>query len=160
MFIGVIRCVYVIIKSAERKQVMGKVTRFGVSIEDELLEKFDRRNQEKKYQNRSEAIRDLIRDCLVEEAWSNEEGEVVGVVSLVYDHHKLELPKRLTDEQHKHHSVILSSLHIHLDHDNCLEVLLLKGESAEIRELADSLISLKGIKHGKLSVSTTGEGLK
>jgi CopG family nickel-responsive transcriptional regulator len=139
---------------------MSDLTRFGISIDSGLLDKFDSRNEEKGYQNRSEAIRDLIRDCLVEEAWREHDGEMVGVVTLVYDHHKLELPKRLTDEQHKQHSIILSTLHIHLDPHNCLEVLLLRGEAKQIKTIADNLISLKGIKHGKLTMTTTGEWLE
>jgi len=138
---------------------MSKTTRFGISIDSELLKKFDKRNKLKGYLNRSEAIRDLIRDCLVTEQWEKNEGEMVGVVSLVFDHHRLDLPNKLTEEQHKYHSIIISSLHIHLDKHNCLEVLLLRGEGEKIRKLAENLISHKGVKHGRLSLTTTGEDI-
>ncbi|MBN2135334.1 MAG: nickel-responsive transcriptional regulator NikR, partial [Acidobacteria bacterium] len=106
------------------------------------------------------AIRDLIRDCLVEEDIEANKDTIVGVVSLVYNHHKLDLPKKLTDEQHKNHSMFLSTLHIHLDSHNCLEVLLLKGPGDEVKNMADALISTKGIKHGKLTITTTGSELE
>jgi len=137
-----------------------QLTRFGVSLSEALLEEFDRLIEEKGYTNRSEAIRDLIREKLVEEEWQADTAEVAGTVSLVYDHHKLDLPKRLTDIQHDHHDLVLSTLHVHLDHHNCLEVLLLKGPANEVRGLGEKLASTKGIKHGKLTLTTTGKGLR
>jgi CopG family transcriptional regulator, nickel-responsive regulator len=137
-----------------------QLTRFGVSLSEKLLEEFDRLIDEKGYTNRSEAIRDLIREKLVEEEWQADAAEVAGTVSLVYDHHKLDLPKRLTDIQHDHHDLVLSTLHVHLDHHNCLEVLLLKGPANEVRGLGEKLASTKGIKHGKLTLTTTGKKLR
>ncbi len=137
-----------------------QLTRFGVSLSESLLAEFDRLIDGKGYTNRSEAIRDLIREKLVEEEWQVDTAEVAGTVSLVYDHHKLDLPKRLTDIQHEHHDLVLSTLHVHLDHHNCLEVLLLKGPANEVRGLGEKLASTKGIKHGKLTLTTTGKKLR
>lgn len=133
--------------------------RFGVSIDDRLLKRFDRLISDKGYVNRSEAIRDLIRNALVEEEWRHEEEEIVGTVSLVYDHHTRELADKLTDHQHSHHEAIISSLHIHLDAHHCLEVVVMKGKASEIKRLADELIGTKGVKHGKLMTTTTGKDL-
>lgn len=138
---------------------MGKLIRFGISVDSELLERFDARNRKKEYHNRSEAIRDLIRECLVAEEWKANKGEMVGVVSLVYDHRKMELPKNLTDAQHKKHTLVVSTLHVHLDPHNCLDVLVLRGMGREVRKLADSLMSRRGVKHGKLSLTTLGRKL-
>ena len=138
---------------------MSEVVRFGISINDRLLERFDRLIEEKGYVNRSEAIRDLIRNALVEEAWSKEDEEAVGTVSLVYDHHTRDLADKLTDQQHSHHKEIVSSLHVHLDAHHCLEVVILKGRAREIKRLAEELIGTKGVKHGKLMTTTTGENL-
>ena len=137
-----------------------RLTRFGVSLSEKLLAEFDRLIDEKGYTNRSEAIRDLIREKLVEEEWQAGTEEVAGTVSLVYDHHILDLPKRLTDIQHDHHDMVLSTLHVHLDHYNCLEVLLLKGPANEVRELGEKLASTKGVKHGKFALTTTGKRLR
>ncbi len=138
---------------------MGKTIRFGVSLDSELLDKFDKLCGEKSYQTRSEAIRDLIRNMLVEKEWDETEGEMAGTLSLVYDHHQSGLSQRLTELQHDAHHLIMSTLHVHLDHDNCLEVLVLKGNGKDIKELAHRLISTKGVKHGKLGLTTTGDGL-
>jgi CopG family nickel-responsive transcriptional regulator len=138
---------------------MAGVMRFGISIDQELLEQFDRRIARKGYENRSEAIRDLIRADLVAEEWEHAAGEVVGTISLVYDHHLRQLSKRLTSFQHAHFHAILSSLHVHLDEDNCLEVLIVKGTEPEVRTLAERLIATKGIKHGRLTLTTTGKHL-
>jgi len=134
----------------------GKLIRFGVSADARLLEKFDELIEEKCYANRSEAIRDLIRDQLVEFAWTKSNEEVVGTLTLVYNHESHELSDKLTRLQHGHHTSIISTLHVHLDAHNCLEVLVLKGKSKEIKSLADRLIGTKGVKHGKLTMSTTG----
>jgi CopG family nickel-responsive transcriptional regulator len=132
--------------------------RFGVSIPVTLIKKFDRLIQHKNYSNRSEAIRDLIRKELVEEE-IEENGEAVGVLHILYNHHRRELSEKLTDIQHKHHSLVLSSMHIHLDHDNCIEVILLRGKSQNVKKLADLLIAAKGVKHGKLNLTSTGKYL-
>lgn len=138
---------------------MSEVVRFGVSADGRLLERFDELLVRKGYVNRSEAVRDLIRSALVEDEWSQEGAIAVGTVTLVYDHHASDLTERLTEHQHAHHETVLSTLHIHLDHHNCLEVIVLKGQASEIKQLADALIGTKGVKHGKFVASTTGEGL-
>jgi CopG family nickel-responsive transcriptional regulator len=137
---------------------MSEIVRFGVSLEKELLKKFDRLIKEKKYPNRSEAIRDLIRENLVKKEWI-EGKEVAGAITLVFDHHKRELVNTLTDIQHDFHQLIISSQHIHLDHDNCLEIIVVRGKPIEVRGLADKLKSTKGVKYGSLSIATTGKGL-
>ncbi|MFA6431086.1 MAG: nickel-responsive transcriptional regulator NikR [Candidatus Margulisiibacteriota bacterium] len=134
-----------------------QLLRFGVSMEKKLLEKLDNYVAEKNYPNRSEAIRDFVRDNLVEEEWGNTSIDVVGTVTLVYDHEMHELSKKLTDMQHHFHKEILSTTHIHLDAHNCLEILALKGKSKRVKEIADRLISSKGVKHGKLVMTTTGK---
>lgn len=139
---------------------MSEVVRFGISIDERLLDKFDRHIDDKGYRNRSEAVRDLIRNSLVDEQWSrDDEEEMVGTVSLVFDHHTRELSDKLTEHQHSHHRNIVSALHVHLDAHNCLEVVVIKGKAKELRRLADELIGTKGVKHGKLMTTTTGEGL-
>lgn len=138
---------------------MGKLTRFGVSLDEELLEPFDALCAVKGYSNRSEAIRDLIRKALVAEEWQQADGQGAGTLTLVYDHHKNDLARRLTQMQHDEHDIIIATLHVHLDHHNCLEVLILKGEAARVRALADKLISCKGVKHGIFSGTTTGQDL-
>lgn len=138
---------------------MGKLTRFGVSLNEELLEPFDALCAVKGYSNRSEAIRDLIRKALVAEEWQQADGQGAGTLTLVYDHHKNDLARRLTQMQHDEHDIIIATLHVHLDHHNCLEVLILKGEAARVRALADKLISCKGVKHGTFSGTTTGQDL-
>lgn len=138
---------------------MGKLTRFGVSLDEELLEPFDALCAVKGYSNRSEAIRDLIRKALVAEEWQQADGQGAGTLTLVYDHHKNDLARRLTQMQHDEHDIIIATLHVHLDHHNCLEVLILKGEAARVRALANKLISCKGVKHGTFSGTTTGQDL-
>jgi len=134
------------------------LVRFGVSLEKELSDKFDRHIREKGYTNRSEAIRDLIRGDLVDAEWLSEK-EVAGAITIVYDHHKRDLLNRLMDVQHDHHTHILSTQHIHLDHHNCLEVIIAKGKPQEVQELYGRLKSLKGVKHADVAVSTMGEGV-
>ena len=138
---------------------MGKLTRFGVSLDEELLEPFDALCAVKGYSNRSDAISDLIRKALVAEEWHQADGQGAGTLTLVYDHHKNDLARRLTQMQHDEHDIIIATLHVHLDHHNCLEVLILKGEAARVRALADKLISCKGVKHGTFSGTTTGQDL-
>ena len=131
------------------------LSRIGVAIDSDLIEKFDRHIEQRGYTNRSEAFRDLIRDELIAEHSSGTSAPVVGTLTLVYDHHVRTLSEKLTGMQHEHHHSIVSALHVHLDHDNCLEVLVLKGKSGEIRSIADRLLSTKGVRHGKLTITTT-----
>jgi len=138
---------------------MGKTIRFGVSLNSDLLDKFDELCLERSYPNRSEAIRDLIRGVLVEKEQEVSGAEIAAVLTLVYDHHFSDLSQRLVEIQHDEHDVILTSVHVHLDHHNCLEVLILKGPGDAIKRLSDKLISTKGVKHGKLTLTTTGQGL-
>jgi CopG family nickel-responsive transcriptional regulator len=135
---------------------VSELARIGVAIDSELLNRFDQLIGERGYTNRSEAFRDLIRDELVQKSWESAESEVVGTVTLVYDHHVRMLNEKLTDMQHDHHKNILSTLHVHLDHDNCLEVLIVKGKAGTVQKIADALISTKGVKHGSLTLTTTG----
>jgi CopG family nickel-responsive transcriptional regulator len=139
---------------------MSELSRIGVAIDSSLLDQFDKLIEQRGYTNRSEAFRDLIRDELVEKTWESPDSQVVGTVTLVYDHHVRMLNEKLTSIQHDFHHSILSTLHVHLDHDNCLEVLVVRGKSAEVRKVADVLISTKGVKHGRLTSTTTGTGLK
>ncbi|MBU7013765.1 MAG: nickel-responsive transcriptional regulator NikR [Theionarchaea archaeon] len=132
---------------------MEEVVRFGVSMPVTLLERFDRIIKVRGYTNRSEAIRDMIRDTIVEHEWM-ENKEVVGTITIVYDHHKKGVMEKLTDLQHIHHQRIASSTHIHLDHENCLEVIVVRGKPTEIKELADNMIALRGVKHGKLVITS------
>jgi len=138
---------------------MGKTIRFGVSLDSDLLDRFDELCHEQSYQTRSEAIRDLIRNTLVKREWEDTDKVIAGTLTMVYDHHASDLAQKLTEMQHEDHDMILSSLHVHLDHHNCLEVLILKGEGGRIRKLGQKLISTKGVKHGKLALTTTGQDL-
>ncbi|OGP51971.1 MAG: nickel-responsive regulator [Deltaproteobacteria bacterium RBG_13_43_22] len=136
------------------------VFRFGISLEKTLIEGFDHLIKKKGYANRSEAIRDLIRDSLVTEEWDSLSTETVGTITLVYSHDTRELNDNLTDLQHHYHHSIISAMHIHLDEQNCLEVIVVKGKAKDIKIIADRLIGTKGVKHGKLTVTTTGKHLK
>ncbi len=129
-----------------------------MSLDRQLLKAFDRLLTCKRYPNRSEAIRDLIRDTLVDQEW-DENKETVGTVTIVYDHHVRELTDKLTTLQHGHHRLILSVMHVHLDEHHCVEVLVVRGKSSEVRRVADLLIGTKGVKHGKLTMTTTGKRL-
>jgi CopG family nickel-responsive transcriptional regulator len=133
------------------------VTRFSISLPPSLLRQLDQMSAEKGYANRSLAVADMIRNQLVEHQEKTGTGDIAGTITLVYDHHKPHLQSTLTDIQHDHHDVILSTVHVHLDHHNCLEVLLVRGPGNVIRQIADSLITAKGVKHGKLTVTTTGK---
>lgn len=135
---------------------MSNLIRFGVSLEKKLLEKFDSFIKGKKYTNRSEAIRDLIRESLVKEEWQQNK-EVTGALVLVYNHHKRELVNWLMDIQHDYHNNIFSTQHLHLDHDNCLEIIAIKGQSKQIEELFSRLKSLKGVKYANFAIATTGK---
>lgn len=136
------------------------IKRFGVSLDSTLLKKFDSLIAKKGYANRSEAIRDLIRDSLVKEEWEDVEKETVGTITIVYSHDTRELVDVLTDLQHHYYASIISSMHVHLDEHNCLEVLIVKGKGKDIKKIADRLIGTKGVKHGKLTLTTTGKGFK
>jgi CopG family transcriptional regulator, nickel-responsive regulator len=136
------------------------IFRFGISLEKALLQRFDSLIRKKGYANRSEAIRDLIRNSLVSEEWESATAETVGTITIVFSHDTRELTDTLTDLQHHYYDSIISSMHIHIDGHNCLEVIVVKGKSAEIKAIADKLIGTKGVKHGKLSLTTTGKHLK
>lgn len=136
------------------------IKRFGISLDSSLLKDFDNLIREKGYSARSEAIRDLIRDSLVREEWEFSTAETVGTITIVYSHDTRELTDTLTDLQHLYHNSIISSMHIHLDEHNCLEVIVVKGRAKDIKTIADRLIGRKGVKHGKLTVTTTGKHLK
>jgi CopG family nickel-responsive transcriptional regulator len=138
---------------------MSQVTRFGVSLEEGLLAQFDRVIARKGYTNRSEALRDLIRDSLVRERWEQGTEEAVGTVTLVYSHDVHELADKLTDLQHAHYRTIVSTLHVHLDPHHCLEVLVLRGKANELKAIADRLIGTRGVKHGTFSATTEGSAL-
>jgi CopG family nickel-responsive transcriptional regulator len=134
---------------------MTELVRFGVSLERRLLQSFDARLKEKQYTNRSEAIRDLIREDLIKKEWQGNK-EVTGAIILIYNHQKRQLLNRLMDVQHNYHDNILSTQHIHLDEDNCLEIIAVKGQARRIEELYGKLKSEKGVKHGCFAASTTG----
>ncbi len=136
------------------------IKRFGISLDPFLLKRFDSLIAKKGYPNRSEAIRDLIRESLVKEEWEYGDKETVGAITIVYSHDTRELTDTLTDIQHHFHTSVISSMHVHLDHHNCLEVIIVKGKGKEIKKIADRLIGTKGVKHGKLSLATTGRHLK
>jgi len=135
---------------------MSELIRFGVSMDGRLLARFDQLIADKGYSSRSEAIRDLIRDELVEQSWEEEDQETVGTITLVYNHEIRDLTEKLIDYQHQVHGAVVSSLHVHLDKHNCLEVLVVKGKGREIKKVADRLIGTRGVKHGKLITTTTG----
>ena len=125
-----------------------------------LLKQFDKYINQKGYANRSEAIRDLIRNNLVEEEWKVGTGETVGTITIIYNHHKRELTDTLTNIQHKYHASMISTMHVHLDSHNCLEVLVVKGKAREIKIVADRLIGTKGVIHGKLTTATLGKNFR
>jgi CopG family nickel-responsive transcriptional regulator len=135
-----------------------KLVRFGVSLEEELLTQFDRLIKQRKYTNRSEALRDMIREELIKKEWM-ENKEVTGAITLVYDHHTRELVTKVLDVQHDYHTCILSSQHIHLDHHNCFEIIVTKGKSKEIEELYQKLKSIKSVKHVGFMMATKGKNL-
>jgi len=132
--------------------------RFGVSLEQELLSKFDRHIKKQDYPTRSKAISDLIRKDLVKNEWVKGK-TVVAAINLVYDHHKKDLISKLIDIQHGAHGLIISSQHIHLDHNNCFEIIILKGAPKKIKKLAGKLKSVKGVKHSSLTAATTGKDI-
>lgn len=135
------------------------VARLSISLPPSLLEQLDEMVAAKGYTNRSLAIADMIRAQLVEHRQKFGQDEIAGTITLVYDHHKQRVQETLTDLQHDHHDLIISTLHVHLDHHNCLEVLVVRGKAPRIKKIADELIAAKGVKHGKLTVTTTGKDL-
>lgn len=137
---------------------MAELTRFGVSMDGELLEKLDRMVQESKYPNRSEFIRDILRHRLVEEEWESDR-EVVGTLTLTFNHHERALSDRLTELQHEHCASVLASTHVHLDEEMCVEVIIMRGRAGEIRELADEMRGQRGVLHGELALSSVGREL-
>jgi CopG family nickel-responsive transcriptional regulator len=138
---------------------MSELVRFGVSLEKDLLDKFDRLIKEKNYTNRSEAFRDLMRQELVMREWEAD-ANVAGAITLIYDHHKRDLLNKVIDLQHDFQNLIVSTQHIHLDHHNCLEILAVKGVAADVQRLADMLRAIKGVKHGTVSMSSTGKHIE
>ena len=137
---------------------MGALVRTGVSLEQALLAQFDQAIAGKGYQNRSEAIRDLIRHHLVGEE-INRNKVVVGTLTLVYDHHRPNLTEKLVDAQHRAAGKVLAATHVHLDHHNCLEVIIMKGRGGDLKDLANGILSLRGVKHGQLVITSTGAHL-
>jgi CopG family nickel-responsive transcriptional regulator len=137
---------------------MSTLVRTGISLDSELLARFDRAIARKGYRSRSEAIRDLVRDHSVA-ADVAQDRVIVGTLTLVYDHHQPKLSERLIAAQHHYHGKVLAVTHVHLDHRNCLEVIIVKGRGPEVQRLADQLLSLRGVKHGKLVITTTGRRL-
>jgi CopG family nickel-responsive transcriptional regulator len=144
---------------AKGGQAVSGVTRFGVSLDQTLLAQFDRVIARKGYTNRSEAIRDLIRESLVREQWELGSDEVVGTLTLVYNHEVRDLSDKLTDLQHAHYRAIVSALHVHLDPHHCLEVLVLRGKAKELKSIADRLTGTRGVKHGTFSATAEGRVL-
>ncbi|MFO7916367.1 MAG: nickel-responsive transcriptional regulator NikR [Candidatus Krumholzibacteriales bacterium] len=136
-----------------------ETTRFGVSMKDSLLEKFDRLIEKKSYPNRSEAIRDLIRKAIVEDEWESSGEEAVTVFIMVFDHHRRELSRSLLRKEHSWSGEIMATLHIHLDHDNCLEAKIIRGNIKEVKEFCDNLTSMKGVKFGRMVPAATGREL-
>lgn len=138
------------------------IERIGISLEKDLLDRFDRLTAQKGYATRSEAVRDLIRDALVQREWSEGGGaeERVAVAALVYDHDSSSLAQKLAHIQHENHKAVVSALHVHLDEHNCLEVLVLRGRAKDVLRMGEGLVSTKGVKYGKLVPATTGQGLR
>jgi CopG family transcriptional regulator, nickel-responsive regulator len=137
---------------------MSSLIRTGISLERELLERFDQVIGQKGYGSRSEAIRDLVRDHFVEEDVASNK-VVVATITLVYDHHQPKLSEQLIDAQHAYKGQVLATTHVHLDHKNCLEVIILKGRGADVKIFSDHLLSLRGVKHGKLVLTNTGTSM-
>ncbi len=132
--------------------------RFSISLEENLLDSFDSYIKAQSYDNRSEAIRDLIRKALIREEWLSD-SNVMGVITLVYDHHQHQLQEKVTEVQHGRHHLIVSTTHVHMDHHNCLEVIVVRGKAQEVQELSDRLTALRGVRDGNLAMSSTGKDL-
>jgi CopG family transcriptional regulator, nickel-responsive regulator len=138
---------------------MSEIIRFGVSLDKRLLNRFDRLIRKRSYTNRSEALRDLIRQEMVKNEWE-EDQEVAGAITYIYDHHKRDLLSKLTNIQHTYQEIIFSTQHIHLDHNNCLEIVAVRGKAREVQKLAYALRSIKGVRHGTLSMTSTGKAIE
>lgn len=130
-----------------------ELTRFGISMDKQLLQQFDSLIKKQHYRNRSEAIRDLVRDAIVRQSWEEDEQVVAGSILLFYNHHHPDVPLELTTIQHDLHNEVLATTHFHIDHDHCLEIIVVKGKAVDLRRLSDRLISLKGVKYGKFTVA-------
>ena len=139
---------------------MGELSRIGIALDSDLLKRFDQSIAKSGYTNRSEAFRDLIRDRLVREQTAAPNATVVGTVTLIYDHHAFGITEKLTEVQHEHHDLVVSTSHAHLDHDSCLEVLIVHGKAARVEHFADLLIGLKGVQHGRLVMTVPSHELK
>jgi len=138
---------------------MSDLERYTLTIPQDLFAAFDKRNRRKGFKNRSEAIRDLIREALVKDEWGDPNAHVAATVTLVYDHHTRALADKINEVQHDHGAMIVSTLHVHLDHHNCLEVVVMRGLAKNIQKLADSLSCIKGVKHAQLTLTTEGKSL-
>lgn len=136
---------------------MSELVRFSVSLEADLLAEFDRYCAKRHLATRSEAIRQLLRETLTEQAWEEDSKDAAATLTLVYDHHRAQLSDKLLELQHQHTNVVVASTHVHLDHHNCLEVIFLRGRAKTLRDFADQLRGLKGIRTGHLVVAQTGE---
>jgi CopG family nickel-responsive transcriptional regulator len=134
---------------------MKELVRFGISMESDLLHEFDHHIERKGYTNRSEAIRDIVREKLVEESTQNPTGNVYGALVFMYDHHKRELEKSLSNIQHDYFENIISTSHVHVDHDHCMEVVLLKGKASTLKTIGEKILSFKGVKHGKITLTAS-----
>jgi CopG family transcriptional regulator, nickel-responsive regulator len=139
---------------------MGELSRIGIALDSDLLKQFDHSIEKSGYTNRSEAFRDLIRDRLVREQTAAPEATVVGTVTLIYNHHAYGITEKLTEVQHEHHDLVVSTSHAHLDHDSCLEVLIVHGRAARVQNFADHLIGLKGVQHGRLVMTVPTHALE
>jgi CopG family nickel-responsive transcriptional regulator len=139
---------------------VGILSRIGIALDSELLKRFDRSIARRGYTNRSEAFRDLIRDRLVTEQTAAPDAIVVGTVTLIYGHHASGITEKLTEVQHEHHELVVSTSHAHLDHDSCLEVLIVHGKSAKVEKFADLLIGLKGVQHGRLVMTVPAHAIE
>jgi len=139
---------------------MAQLARFGVSMDAELLAAFDALITRKGYGSRSEAIRDMVRDSIVQSGWEDDAGPTVAALCLVYDHKARDLPRRLAALQHEHTGQIMATLHIHLDARNCLEVTVMRGKPGKLRRIGDQMIATRGVKHGRLVMTTAGKGLR
>ena len=148
---------YIISHIGEPVRAMRSLKRFGVSMESDLLDRFDELIAGRAYSSRSEAIRDLVRAELVSSEWADPDAEVVGTLTIVYEHHEHELANALAELQHQYHGFIVCATHVHLDPHNCLEVIVVRGKSGAVRHIADTLTSTRGVKHGRLVCTTTGK---
>jgi CopG family nickel-responsive transcriptional regulator len=139
---------------------MSDTVRFGVSLSLDLLDQFDALIKRLGYANRSEAVRDLIRRKLVEEEWTAPDRQTFAAVMLVYNHHRMSLPTRLTELQHDSYAQVIGSFHVHIDRHNCLELVVLKGKGKDLRALGEKMISLRGVKYGALNMGTSGKKVR